>query len=119
MRTTLELRQPVGQLWLTFENDSNLAVDIENVEFSVRYAGHEREAAWPHFARHFARRERFELELTHYFRNTIAEAFPKLPNGESVQIVIQALLAERGAEAGPVARTEFCVRLVDGRLERI
>jgi hypothetical protein len=119
MRTTIELRQPVGQLWLTFENDSDLPIDVENVEFSVRYAGYEREAGWPHFARHFAPRERFELELTHYFRDTIAEAFPMLPNGEVVQIVIQPLLAERAAEGGAVARVEFRVRLVDGRFELI
>jgi hypothetical protein len=113
MRTTLEFRQPAGQLWVTLENDTEQPVNLESIEVSVRYAGRERAVNVPHLVRHFGPGERFQLELTNYFREAVHEAFPALPNGEEIEIVLQPILGNEGGGAAP--RAEYRARIIDGR----
>jgi hypothetical protein len=112
MKARLELQQPAEHLWLVIENDADVNAWLDAIEVIVLWRSFQRSGAPQPLSRRFKPREEFRLEVTHFIRNAVQEGFPKLPNGEQVEVIVQLLAGEEGA----VPSASFRVRLKDGRL---
>lgn len=116
MKIKLERKHTTQHISLIIENDSDHEVRVDAVDGSVVWQGHRMPLDFPGFTRNFHAKEVFPLDITYPLNEAIQRAFPKLPDGENLDISIVVLATDQVENGGPGHEATFSARFEGGKV---